>query len=238
MALQSRLFALIFRLASIALIATGLVRLMGLFGGGTAAWAAFTFYTTQSTVLCLVWMAALAVRTARDMARGGPRGNALTWPRAGAAGMMAITVTMLIYLVVLAPSAFVQEGEGYRPFTLTDDLIHIITPCLVIADWFMFAPKGRLRWFEPLYWIIPPWTYLLWAFTWPLLGGNFGEGRRYPYPFADPTQANAAGVPQGWDGVAVQILILTVALDAFGFLYVVADKLLARAARKRAERSG
>ncbi|MDR1187933.1 MAG: Pr6Pr family membrane protein [Bifidobacteriaceae bacterium] len=234
MVIESRIFALVFRLGAIAVIVTGLVRLVGLFGGGGgtsggsggAAWGAFVYYTTQSNVLCLLWLAAMAVVTIRGMARDGRRGPVEPWPRLGAMVMMAITVTMLIYLVVLAPAAFVQEGDGYRPFTLTDDLIHIITPCLTIADWFLFSPKGRLRWFDPITWAIPPYIYLLFGFTWPLFGGRFAGGQRYPYSFMD---VGTLGV----GGVALQIGVLTVALVAFGYIYVVADYLLARAARKR-----
>jgi hypothetical protein len=226
MRFASRPVALVFRLVTIGLIVTGLVRLIGLFSGG-AAWVAFTFYTTLSNVLCLAWMILLVGATIRDMAKDGPKGVALPWPRLGAMVMMAITVTMLIYLVVLVPAVFVQSGGDYQPFTLTDDLIHIVTPCLVTADWFLFAPKGRLRLFEPVLWGIPPYLYLLFAFAWPALGGDFGDGKPYPYPFMDVA---ALGV----GGVAAQILVLTVSLVAFGYIYVLADKLLAWAGRRRA----
>ncbi|MDR1431780.1 MAG: Pr6Pr family membrane protein [Propionibacteriaceae bacterium] len=220
MAVKSRRFALAFRLISIALIVTGLVRLVGLFGTGWS-WSAFVFYTTQSNVVCLIWMLAMAATTTRDIIRDGPQGIPTPWPRLGAAVMMAITVTMLIYLVILAPSTFIQGGEGYQPFTLTDDLIHIVTPCLIIADWFLFSPKGRLRAYDPVLWAILPYCYLFFAFTWPLLGGDFGKGRRYPYPFMD-VEANGIG------GVALQIAILTVTLIGFGYLYLFADKMIAR----------
>jgi hypothetical protein len=221
-----RYAALAVRLLAVASAAIGLIRLTGLFGGGEVS-AAFTFYTTQSNILCLLWMALLAVVTVKDIVRFGPRGLSAPAPRWGAAVMMAITVTMLIYLVILAPAAFQQAGSAYVPFTLTDDLVHIITPCLVIFDWFLFTPKGKLHWFDPPCWAGLPYAYLAFAFTWSALGGDFGSGRRYPYAFMD-VQAYGVG------GVAVQILILTVSLEAFGYLYVVADKTLARVARKRA----
>jgi hypothetical protein len=171
-------------------------------------------------------MVFLAGATIRGLARSGPKGPALPWPRLGAAVMMAITVTMLVYLVVLVPYVYVQGGGDYRPFTLTDDLIHIVTPCLVIVDWFLFAPKGRLRLFDPVLWAIPPYLYLAFAFIWPALGGDFGGGQRHPYPFMD---VGALGV----GGVAFQILVLTAALVGFGYIYVGADKLLARVGGRR-----
>jgi hypothetical protein len=51
---------------------------------------------------------------------------------------------MLIYLIVLVPAGFQQVGD-YTPFSLTDNPIHIITPCLLILDWLLFTPKGSFR---------------------------------------------------------------------------------------------
>ncbi|MDR1428134.1 MAG: Pr6Pr family membrane protein [Bifidobacteriaceae bacterium] len=225
MAVSNRIGALIYRLVAVCLIAAGLVRLVGLFDGGFSG-GAFVFYTTQSNVLSLIWMATMAAMTAWAIVRDGPRGSCAPAPRLGATAMMAITVTMIVYLVVLAPAAFQQDSD-YRPFTLTDDLIHIITPCLVIADWFAFSPKGRLRLFDPVLWAGPPYAYLAFVFIWAATGHDFGEGRSYPYSFVD---VDAHGV----GGVAVQIGVLSVALIGFGYGYLAADRALARAARRRA----
>ena len=230
MAISQRYVALVFRLCAVVLIATGLVRLLGLFGGGLSG-GAFLYYTTQSNVLVLVWMIAMIVVTIRGIARSGFKGSAEPWPRLGAAVMMAITVTMQIYLVVLAPAAFTQSGGDYVPFTLTDDLIHIVTPCLAIADWFLFAPKGRLRLYDPPLWAILPYTYLAFAFTWSALGGRFGGAGRYPYPFMDVET-------HGVVGVALKLLVITGTLIAFGYVFVLADKLMGRAARRRQAGAG
>lgn len=208
-----------------AAIITGVVRLLGFGSDGPIWWAASLFYTTQSNLLCFGWMAVLAVVTARAIIRDGPHGPCQPWPRLDAAITMAITVTMLIYLVVLVPQTFAQAGD-YQPFTLTDDLIHIITPCLIIADWLLFTPRGRLRWFEPTLWAIIPFLYLAFAFTWSGLGGDFGDGRRYPYPFMNVAEL-------GWGGVAAQLAILTVSLMAFGYLFVIVDKVMTRYAKRR-----
>ncbi|WP_172979868.1 Pr6Pr family membrane protein [Agromyces agglutinans] len=225
MSIPFRYAALVYRVVSVILIAIGLARVLGLVRG-TPVWGALTFYTTLSNVLCLVWMLVLVVATIRDLRVEGPRGLSTPSPRFGGAVMEAITVTMLIYLVVLVPSAFVQAGD-YEPFTLTDNLIHIITPCLLIGDWLLFSPKGRFRWVDPLLWALIPYAYLVYAFTWSALGGTFGNVGRYPYPFMNVDEL-------GIGGVAWQIVVLTVALVAVGYVYVVLDRLLARAAAKRA----
>lgn len=211
--------ALCFRLLSLTLIATGIIRITGLFSG-SPAWNSLLFYTVMSNILCLVWMLLLTIQTIRDLRRDGTRGTSTTSARWGGTVMMAITVTLLIYLVILVPFAFQQAGD-YVPFSFTDNLVHIITPCLLIADWLFFVRKGTFRWFDPLLWTLIPGTYLVFGFTFGGLGGEFGPGQKYPYPFMNIDTL-------GLGGVATWIAGLTVALVAVGFVYVAVDRLLGR----------
>lgn len=227
MVISLRSAALVYRVVSFGLIATGIIRLGGLISG-EPVWSTFLFYTTQSNLLCLAWMGLLAGFTVRDIVTRGTRGVTAPAPRLSAAVMMAITVTMIIYLVLLAPTAFEQSGGEYAPFGLTDNLVHIITPCLLIADWLLFTPKGRLRGYDPLLWTIPCYAYLTFAFTHAALGGDFGGDRAYPYPFMD-VEVHGVG------GVALWILGLTVALVGVGYLYLLLDRALARAGERRTD---
>ncbi|MBP6684106.1 MAG: Pr6Pr family membrane protein [Leucobacter sp.] len=217
-----RPLALFFRVVSLVLIAAGIVRITGIFGPDPG-WASFTFYTVQSNVLCLIWMVLLVLVTVRDIGTTGPRGHSTPSARWSAAIMMAITITMLVYLIVLVPATFVQDS-GYVPFSLTDNLIHIITPCLLIVDWLLFVPKGRVRGFDPLLWAGIPLLYLVFAFTYSGLGGEFSPGQRYPYPFLD---VDAHGVV----GVVLRVLALAVALIGVGYAYFGLDRVLSRRAR-------
>ncbi|GAA1321342.1 Pr6Pr family membrane protein [Nonlabens tegetincola] len=218
-ALAWRPAALAFRVVSLVLIALGIVRITGIFGPNPG-WAAFSFYTVQSNLLCLVWVALLVVATVRDLRGQGVRGYSTPSVRWSAAVMMAITITMLVYLIVLVPATFVQDS-GYVPFSLTDNLIHIITPCLLIVDWMVFVPKGRLRAFDPLLWAIIPLLYLVFAFVYGGLGGEFSPGQRYPYPFLNVDEHGVAGV-------AVRVCVLAVALIGVGYAYFGLDRLLSR----------
>ncbi|KIP52425.1 Pr6Pr family membrane protein [Leucobacter komagatae] len=221
-ALAWRPGALAFRIVSLVLIAMGIIRITGIFSANPG-WASFSFYTVQSNVLCLVWMALLVVATLRDLRREGTSGYSTPSPRFSAAVMMAITVTMLVYLIVLVPATFVQDSD-YVPFSLTDNLIHIITPCLLIVDWLLFVPKGRLRRLDPFLWAIIPLVYLVFAFTYGGLGGEFSPGQHYPYPFLD---IDAHGV----GGVAARVAGLAVALIAVGYVYFGLDRLFSRRSR-------
>ena len=211
--------ALSYRVCAAIAIAAGLARITGLFSGAPSL-SSLTFYTVQSNVLCLLWMVALIVVTVRDIRLRGVAGTSTPSARGSALVMMAITITMLVYLVVLVPATFVQDG-GYEPFSLTDNLIHIVTPCLLIADWLLFVPKGRLAAVDPLLWLVAPIAYLVFAFGYGALGGEFMPGQRYPYPFLDVA---AHGVV----GVAWRVAALGAALAAVGYVYFGIDRLFAR----------
>lgn len=208
MTLELRGLAFAYRAVASLVIAIGIARVSGVLSGDPT-WTAFLYYTVLSNVLCLVWMLTGAIRAMRDATADGWRGVSAPAPRFTGAVMMAIVVTMLIYLVVLVPSLYVQPGT-YEPFTLTDNLVHIITPLLVVGDWLLFVPKGRLRRHDPLLWSLIPLGYLGFAFTYSALGGRFGGGTRYPYPFMD---VDALGL----GGVALWIAGLTVALIGVGY---------------------
>ena len=221
-AVNSRPVALAYRIIAFAVILTGVIRHSDILTG-EPAWTTLLFYTMVSNLLCLAWMALLIVRTVRDLRRKGTRGTSTPSARLSGAVMMAITVTMLIYLVVLVPTRFADGDSDI--FSLTDNLIHIVTPVLLIVDWLLFVPKGLFRWVDPLLWTLIPYAYLVWAFVYGAQGGEFTPGEAYPYPFMNVDTLGAAGVAQ-W------IVALSAALIAVGFVFVVVDRALASLARR------
>ncbi|MGN7948941.1 Pr6Pr family membrane protein [Microbacterium sp. 22215] len=225
-ALNSRPVALVYRMLALAVILTGVIRHSDVLTGAPN-WTTLLFYTMVSNLLCLVWMILLIVRTARDLRQTGPRGTSTPSARGSGAVMMAITVTMLIYLVVLVPTRFADGDSDI--FSLTDNLIHIITPLLVIVDWLVFVPKGSFRWIDPLLWTLIPYAYLVWAFVYGSLGGEFTPGQKYPYPFMD---VDALGV----GGVAQWVVALTLALVVVGLVFVAIDRALGVLSRRSVRR--
>lgn len=221
-AVNSRPLALVYRILALAVIATGIARNAGIVDGAIDP-TTFLYYTMVSNLICGGWMLLLVVRTIGDLRRLGPRGTSAPSPRGSGAVMMAITVTMLIYLVVLVPTRFAAGDADI--FSLTDNLIHIVTPVLLIVDWLLFVPKGAFRWVDPVLWTLIPYAYLAWAFVYGALGGEFVPGQRYPYPFMD---VDVLGIP----GVTQWIIALSIALIAVGFVFVVTDRLLAALARR------
>ncbi|WP_435748532.1 Pr6Pr family membrane protein [Microbacterium sp. PMB16] len=225
-AVNTRPVALAFRLIALAVILTGIIRYSEVLSG-VPDWSTLLFYTMLSNLLCLAWMLMLVVRTIVDLRHRGASGTSTPSPRWSGAVMMAITVTMLIYLVVLVPTR-VADGDG-DIFSLTDTLIHVVTPCLLILDWLLFVPKGAFRWADPLRWTLIPYAYLAFAFAFGAVGGEFTPGQKYPYPFMN---VDALGI----GGVALWLVALTVALIVVGFIYVLVDRALA--ALGRAQLSG
>ena len=221
-AVNLRPLALAYRIVALVVILTGVVRNADLLTGDPS-WTSFLYFTMISDLICLVWMLLLVLRTARDLRSSGPRGTSTPSARWGGAVMMAITVTMLIYVVVLVPTR-IDAGDT-DIYSLTDTLIHIVTPALLIADWLLFVPKGAFRWVDPLLWTLIPFAYLAWSVVYGALGGQFVGGDRYPYPFLD---VDSLGI----GGVLTWIAALTVALVAVGFVYVLVDRVLGVLARR------
>jgi hypothetical protein len=221
--IPDRRLALGFRILAAVVAGWGIGRITGIFDGNVTG-VQFLYFTVLSNILCLVWFVVLVVDTGRDLARKGPRGASAPLPRFSGAVMMAITVTMLIYLIVLVPEAFTQN-TGYTPFTLTDDLIHIVTPIMAILDWLLFLPKGTFRWYDPPLWALIPYAYLVFAFVYGAVGGTFGGGTRYPYPFMEVDRL-------GVGGVAAWLVALSIALEIVAFVYVGIDRMLGVAARR------
>ncbi|MDF2555291.1 MAG: hypothetical protein K0R60_1186 [Microbacterium sp.] len=223
MLLNDRRVALVFRSLAICAVFWGIGSVSGLFAGQPSA-VQFLYYTVLSNLLVLVWFVMLVVRTARDLATEGARGWSSPSPRFAAAVMFAITVTMLVYLIVLVPEAFTQN-TGYQPFTPTDNAVHIFTPAFAILDWLLFTPKGRVRVADPLLWALLPLGYVALAFLYGAAGGLFGGGTRYPYPFMD-LDRNGPG------GVALWLIGLFAALEVVAYLFLAIDRVLAVAARR------
>ena len=225
MVVGDRRAALVFRVLAALTIALGVARLFGI-GAPPISVSSLLFYTMQSNILCLIWMIVLVIRTARDLRSDGPKGWSTPSPRFGGAVMQAITVTMLIYLVVLLP----QSEPGYVPFTLTDTLVHVVTPVLLILDWALFSPKGRFRGWDPVLWAALPYLYLLFAFGFGALGGEFSPGKSFPYPFMDVQTL-------GLSGVAIWIGALTVALIVVGYVFWLIDRVLGQVVLRREARA-
>lgn len=221
----ARPLAVITRTATVAIAVWALWLLLGV---GTAQFslAGFAYYTSLTNLLGLVWALIVLGVTVGRVTRSGWRGSASVAPRTGAAVAAAIFITMLIYLVILAPTAFTMDS-GYEPFTLSDNLVHIVVPSLLILDWALYANKGQLRWTDPLLWALIPYAYMAFALLRPVFSdAPLPHGGTYPYPFLNVDELGAGGVATGIAG-------LSAAIFAILFLFVALDRWWGRLARRR-----
>lgn len=130
----------------------------------------FSYFTIWSNIVVAV--------TATLLARGsdGPRTRVLMLD-----ALLMITVTAIVYQVLLAPSIDVQ---GWSLFT--DPVLHVITPLLTLLVWGWVGPRGWLTVrLLPLSLVVP----LLWV-VWMLARGAVIDA--YPYAFV---AVNERGYP-------------------------------------------
>lgn len=110
--------------------------------------------------------------------------------------LLMITITAIVYQVLIAPSV---DVEGWS--LLTDPILHIVTPLLTVVVWVVWGPRGwtsaRL---VPLALIVP----LAWI-AWMLLRGTVVDA--YPYGFANVTEL-------GYVSVSLTLVVILV----FGLL--------------------
>ena len=171
----------------------------------------FSYFTIQSNILVAITTGMLAVN---------PERSGLLWRVLRLASLFGITVTLVIYHVVLARLA---NFEGLAAATNVG--LHYVAPILAIVGWFLFGPRPRFTA-----------RTLLWAACWPaaylvytLVHGAFSGF--YPYPFVNVDK-------RGLGHVLVTAVGLVAVLLAIGAVYVLLDKVLApKSSRSRSSLS-
>ena len=125
-------------------------------------------------------------------------------------GLLMITVTAIVYQVLLAPTALVVGWSR-----LTDPLLHVVTPLLTVVVWAVWGPRGWITRREvPLALAIP----LLWI-VWMMARGAVVHA--YPYDFANVEELGYASVA----GTLAVILLFGLLVAA---AYWGAERLLVR----------
>jgi len=110
-------------------------------------------------------------------------------------------VTLAILLVGIVYATLLQGLHVLSgAHLIADFLLHKVSPVLMALWWLLFAPRAKLRWSAPLWWIAYPVVYLVYA----LARGQIDH--KYPYPFVDAGKL-------GWGQVALNISGI-----AFGFI--------------------
>jgi hypothetical protein len=141
------------------------------------------------------------------------RGDAdtlLTRPSTQSAVALYIFVVGLIYTLLLRAT---WSPTGLN--AVLDTALHDVTPVLYVLYWFLFVPKGTLRWSLPLYWLIYPLLYVVYCVLRGALTGL------YPYHFVDVT---ILGYPRALLNTALLLLGFWI----LGLVLVAIDHLLGK----------
>jgi hypothetical protein len=165
-----------------------------------------------NTVLSNLFVA--LVSTARAAGRDGW----LTARSTLAAGAVYIFVVGLIYSLLLRAT---WAPTGLQK--VADVLLHDAVPVLYLLWWLTGAPRGGLRWRQPLQWLAYPFAYCVFLV---LLGEATG---RYLYPFANIAQL-------GWGTVGRNAVLIFACYGTLGVVAVFVDRQLSRRAARKGGR--
>lgn len=169
----------------------------GLYGSTTKGAAgrvvdSLSYFTIWSNIVVALSVTSLALDPARDtLLRRVLRLD----------GLLMITVTAVVYQLLLAPS---MDIVGWS--RLTDPIVHVITPVLTLLVWLVVGPRGWITWrLAPLALLIP----LAWI-VWMLGRGAVIDA--YPYGFTNVTELGYGSVLVTLALVLVFALVVTLLL--------------------------
>ena len=171
-----------------------------------------SYYTLQSNIICLISFLGILIAI---LLKKDYRKSEVYYVIKGGI-VIAIFITAIMYQIALTPYSF-QMDYNFGNRYLANLLVHVISPLLVILDYFIFDSKGKFKWFYPLIWLFIPLNYVIYVYTYSFNGGRFygiGGSRDFAYIFLDYNQI-------GYILIAMSIFILTIS-----YLLVLIDKKL------------
>ncbi len=196
----------------------------------TSVVAILSYYTLQSNIICLIVFIGIEVAS---FTKKGYQDSDVYYLVKGCV-MITILITAIVYAVALAPIGFQMDNIGLDDLInfLSNLLVHIISPSLVILDYFFFDKKGRFKLYYPGIWLVIPLNYLIYVYTYSAMGGQFfgiGGSERFGYIFLDYTII-------GYIGVAEVVIGMVVAIILISFLFVLLDRKLGNRKKKNQHR--
>lgn len=131
----------------------------------------FMYFTVQSNIAVALISMAGCYLLMRKKAAGS------IWYVVRLAGTVSITLTGVVFAVLLAP--LLGEAAWSVPNTLT----HLVVPLAAAADFFLVMPVAQIKRRNVIYVIIPPLLYAVYAGIGYVKGWEFAGGQTYPYFF-------------------------------------------------------
>jgi hypothetical protein len=94
--------------------------------------------------------------------------------------LLSILSTMLIYNFMLSTTSSIYKGHN-----IICSIVHIVVPLLVLFDCLYFQDKKVLKYKYLLFWSLFLAIYFVVINIYGLMGGNFLNGKSFPYAFLD-----------------------------------------------------
>lgn len=186
-----------------------------------------SYYTIQSNILCLITFIIFFIK---DIC-GKKYRRSNTYFIIKGAVTIAIFLTLSVYLMSLVPNNFPmykKMGLGIKQNKIANLFVHIISPILVIMDYFLFDEKGYFKSFYPIIWLLLPMQYLQYVYIYNANGGcfyNLGGSNEFGYFFLDYKKIGVMNVIK-W------IIFLTLFVLIISYMLVYIDKQCSKKTKK------
>ena len=222
--MRKRKISFVYRLVIITSLLVGLILN---FANTASIRLLISYYTMQSNIFCLFVFIGIQIAEIKGYRY---RRSDLYYAIKGMI-TIAILVTGLVYIIALVPNnmpMYTINRNGMTSKAIGNVLVHIISPILVISDYFLFDQKGNFKWFYPFLWLFFQLQYILYVFSYRATGGRFysiGGSREFAYFFLDYKQ-------MGKVGVVVCVIGIALVIVAIGLIWVLFDKFLKNKRRK------
>lgn len=131
----------------------------------------------------------------------------------------SVRSALVVYIIVVGTVYAYLLSHLYRPQGLrfvANLMLHDAVPVLYPLYWLCFIEKGKLRWRDPLRWLIFPCAFFAYSMA---RGAAFGV---YPYPFIDADRLGYVGV--GRNALLLLVLFLGLGVALTGLDHFLAGK--------------
>ena len=212
--IKNRIFQLVYLLVYLIMMTIGILCAFGLIpviSSGTYNPVFYTKYTNLSNYICVIVALIELIWVIARLAKGEKRGDDFPFTRISFLTTIWILITCLIYNFMLGD---ITSAEYWS--TANNPILHLFGPVMFFVSYILFSKRRKLKWWDPVLVLSFPYAYLIFIFVRAYLLGGVGDDL-YPYFFLD---VNDLGI----SGVAMWIVILTVAFVAIGFVFAAINK--------------
>ena len=170
-------------------------------------------FTTQSNLFCLIIGLVTLVRILKEDNSVGK-----TYIFLKGMSLTSIILTFTISNFVLKPALLPQDAI----LAFANNLVHVIVPLLMLAEYLVFEKKGLFKVWYPFVWPAFLFYYLGYTAVYKLFGGVYrfrDQVVKFPYFFLDYET-------HGWNNVVFWVSLIVLVFIVFSFIIIGLDRAL------------